>query len=347
MPLKLVKRHKSPSWYIRGTVRGVSVDESTGIANREQAEAFRAKREWAIINRQIGGDRAVASFLEAAVSYMEGGGERRFVKPLIDHFKATPLSQIGQAELEACARRLYPGCTPGTVNRQVFTPVSAIMAHAAKRKLCDKPAFDRPKQPRGRVRWITVEEADRLIDCCAPHLAPLVTFMLFTGARVSEALYLDWRDVDLSRAHVVFSDTKNGDRRGTPLHPRALAALASLPHRSGAVFRRPDKQPYAPKDDGGGQIKTGFKAACRRAGIEDFHPHDCRHTWATWHYAANRDTAALMTLGGWRSVAMVLRYAHVNVSNLAAGVMRLGGGSPGTDEIEGGVSLEKQGDSAC
>ena len=54
-----------------------------------------------------------------------------------------------------------------------------------------------------------------------------------------------------------------------------------------------------------------------------------------------------MTLGGWRSVAMVLRYAHVNVSNLAAGVMRLGGESAGTDEIKGGVSLEKQGDSAC
>jgi integrase len=62
----------------------------------------------------------------------------------------------------------------------------------------------------------------------------------------------------------------------------------------------------------------------RWAGIEDFHPHDCRHTWATWHYAANRDLAALMTLGGWRSVAMVLRYAHVNVSNLAPGVLKLG-----------------------
>jgi integrase len=111
------------------------------------------------------------------------------------------------------------------------------------------------------------------------------------------------------------------------------------------VFRRPDKQPYAPKDDGGGQIKTAFKAACRRAGISNFHPHDCRHTWATWHYSANRDTAALMTLGGWRSVAMVLRYAHVNVSNLAPGVMRLGG-NPGTAEARTPIPLQKQGDSA-
>jgi integrase len=64
------------------------------------------------------------------------------------------------------------------------------MTHAAKPKLCDKPAFERPKQPRGRVRWITFEEADRLIASCAPHLVPLVTFMLFTGCRIGEALAL-------------------------------------------------------------------------------------------------------------------------------------------------------------
>jgi integrase len=255
---------------------------------------------------------------------MENGGEARFIKPLINHFKTTPLSKIGQAEVEACARKLYPDRTPATINRHVFTPISAIMAHAAKRKLCDKPSFERPRQPRGRVRWITLEEADRLIACCAPHLAPIVTFMFFTGGRVGEALVLDWRDVDLDRAHAVFLDTKNGDRRGTPLHPRALAALTGLSHRSGKVFLRPDKQPYTPKKDGGGQIKNAFKGAYRRAGIENFHPHDCRHTWATWHYAANRDTAALMALGGWRTVSMVLRYAHVNVSNLAPGVMKLG-----------------------
>jgi integrase len=345
MPLKLARRHGSPFWYIRGTVRGQPVDESTGVTDREQAEAFRAKKEWSIITREIGGDRAVATFLEAAVAYMESGGERRFIKPLVDYFKATPLSRIGQAEVEAAARKLYPGLAPSTVNRKVFTPVSAILMHAAKRKLCDKPAFERPQQPRGRVRWITFDEADRLIAHCAPHLAPLVTFMLFTGCRIGEALALDWRDVDLSRAHAAFLDTKNGDRRGTPLHPRALAALANLSHRTGHVFRRPDKQPYAPKDDGGGHIKTAFKAACRRSGIENFHPHDCRHTWATWHYSANRDLAALMALGGWKTVSMVLRYAHVNVSNLAPGVMRIGG-NPGTVEAENVVSLQKQGDSA-
>jgi integrase len=324
MPLKLVKRHGSPCWYIRGAVRGVAVDESTKVVERGQAEAIRAKREWEIVTRELGGDRAAATFIDAAASYLENGGEGRFVGPLVDYFKATPLKRIGQAELEACARALYPGRAPATVNRMAFTPMSAIINHAAKRGLCDRPAFERPRQPRGRVRWITYPEADRLIAACAPHLAPLVTFLLFTGCRLGEALALDWREVDLSRAHAAFLDTKNGERRGVPLHPRALAALANLPHRDGAVFRRPDKRPYALKVDGGGQIKRAFAGACRRAGIADFHPHDCRHTFAAWHYAANRDLAALMAICGWKSVAMALRYAHINAANLAPGVMRVG-----------------------
>ena len=71
MSLKISRRHGTAVWYIRGTVRGVSVDESTKVTDKEQAEAIRAKREWEIITRQIGGARVTATFLEAAVSYME------------------------------------------------------------------------------------------------------------------------------------------------------------------------------------------------------------------------------------------------------------------------------------
>lgn len=324
MPLKVIQRHGSPFWYLRGSVRGELVDESTKVTDRGQAETIRAKREAGIIDRQLGGAKTNATFLEAAVSYMEKGGEARFLERLIAHFGPTPLAKIGQGEIEAAARKLYPKAGPATINRQVFTPVSAVMSHAAKRKMADKPTFERPSQPRGRIRWITYKEADRLIGACAPHLAPLVTFMLYTGCRIGEALALQWRDVDLSRAHATFLDTKNGDRRGIPLHPRAKAALEALTGREGHVFRSRGGMPYTPKGEGGGQIKTGFNAACRRAGIEDFRPHDCRHTWATWHYGANRDIAALMRLGGWRSTAMVLRYAHVNVDDLAGGVAKLG-----------------------
>ena len=134
---------------------------------------------------------------------------------------------------------------------------------------------------------------------------------------LSEALYLDWRNVDLRNGQVNFIKTKNGEARGVPLHPRLIAELIKLPHREGAVFRTHLGVPYAVPTNGGGQIETAFKAACRRAGIEDFSPHCCRHTWASWNYQANRDLISLMRLGGWRSERNVLRYAHVNVTKLA------------------------------
>ena len=50
MPRKLDKRHGSPFWYLRGSVRGVAVDDTERkTADREQAEALRAKREWEIV----------------------------------------------------------------------------------------------------------------------------------------------------------------------------------------------------------------------------------------------------------------------------------------------------------
>ena len=66
--------------------------------------------------------------------------------------------------------------------------------------------------------------------------------------------------------------------RGVPLHPRVVALLTALEAQEGGVFRRPDGLPYERKTDGGGQIKTAFAGACRRAGIANFTPHDCRHT---------------------------------------------------------------------
>ena len=337
MPLTLKRRHGSQNWYLRGTVRGISIDESTGTGDRKAAEEVRAVREAELLKQSIHGDSAVRTFAEAALSYMEAGGERTHLAPILTILGRKPLAAIGQAEIDALARKLKPKAAPATLNRHIYTPVAAVLHHAARKRWCDKPVIARPKEPKGRVRWITHEEAERLIEAASPHLQPLVIFLLSTGARLSEALYLDWRNVDLAAGHVEFLDTKNGDHRGVPLHPRAVAALSALPHRSGAVFRRslpqvtangrkrPLGPPYEVREGGGGQIKTAWAGMLRRAGISDFTPHDCRHTWATWHYRANRDLTALMELGGWKSPAMVMRYAHVNTSHLAASIGQVWG----------------------
>lgn len=260
---------------------------------------------------------------------MEAGGEARFMRPILTRLGNKPLSEIDQMTIEKLARDLYPGRAPATLNRQVYAPISAVLKFAHTRKLVEYQEIERLKEPPGRVRWITPDEAERLIEACSPHLLPLVVLLLYSGARVSEALYLDWQQVDLGRGQVSFPKTKNGDARGVPLHARVITELANLKHRQGAVFRRPDGRPYEVKEDGGGQIKTAFKGACRRAKVEDFTPHDCRHTWATWHYQANRDLLALKALGGWKTERMVFRYAHVNTGEHAHTIDALPWGNSG------------------
>lgn len=356
MPLKLTRRHSSPYWYIRGSVRGISVDESTGTGDRAAAEDVRILREAEILKRSIHGDSATRTFAEAALSYMEAGGERTHLAPLLKHFGKRKLAQIAQGEIDEAAAKLKPGAAPSTLNRQIYTPMAAILHHAARKNWCSKPVIARPSQPEGRVRWLTHAEAETLIEA-ANDLKPLVIFLLCTGTRITEALSLDWRDVDLSRRHVSIlnqgsggAGTKNGESRGVPLHTRAVVALANLPHRKGLVFRRhyggvrwngtvrPVGDPYATRDGkGGGQVKTGWRNMLKRAGVQNFTPHDCRHTWATWHYAANRDIAALMKLGGWSDVDSVMRYTHVNVGHLAPSIGKIWG-----NDGDGAITLVAQ-----
>jgi integrase len=205
------------------------------------------------------------------------------------------------------------------------------------------------------VRWLTAEEAERLIEACNKDFRPFVIFLLHTGARVGEALWLDWRHLDLTRGHVSVSKTKNGEARGVPLHLRMIAALANLPRRAGKVFRRNDGLPYErpdARDEGhvsaDSRVSTTFARACRRAKSTDFYPHDCRHTWATWHYAANCDLGSLRRLDGWKLVRMAVRYAHANVDELRDTIDRLPGGKPGGRAISAGRKVhERQCDRQC
>jgi integrase len=333
MPLKLCKRPKSPNWIMRGTVRGQSIEETTGTTCKATAEAIRIKKENELLTESVWGKTQTMTFAQAALDYMEHGGERRFMMQLLNHFNTTLLRLIGQDAVDNAAKKLLPSGSNSTRNRQVYTPMSAILRHAARKGWCKTPIFARPKQPPGVIRYITPSEADRLIDNCADHLRPLVVFLLYTGARAGEALWLDWNQIDLILKQVTFPKTKNGQPRSVPLHPRVLEELLHLEHREGCVFITAEKRQYRAKTEkdtsAGSRIGSGFAGACRRAGIENFTPHDCRHTWATWHYQANHDLTALQALGGWKTVAMVMRYAHTNVSEHANSINSLPWGKSG------------------
>lgn len=334
--LKLVRRPRSPFWIIRGTVAGVRVEESTGVSDEKVARQIFTQRAAEIYKQSVYGRRATVSFAEAAHMYLKLGGEGRFLEKVLTHFGTAPLARIDQDAIDRGALKAYPDAKASTRNRQFYTPTIAVLTFAAKRKWCDAPLIERLEEGPLRVRWLTPAEADRLIDACAPHLRPLVVFLLYTGARVGEALWLDWSCIDLARGHVSLPRTKNGEPRGVGLHPRVVAELANLPHREGVIFRKPDGTIYDPLDEddphdtsAGTRISTAFSGAVRRAELTNFHPHDCRHSWATWIYSRTRDLFGLQRLGGWKSLRMVERYAHVNVDELSHLIEALPGGDLG------------------
>ena len=145
MSIKLVRRPKSPNWIARGTIRGIRIEESTGTGDKRVAEEIRAKREAELLAQSVYGRRATASFAEAALTYLENGGERRFLGPVIKHFGTMPLARIDQDELDRGARKLIPNASSATRNRQFYTPASAVLHHAARRGWCARPMIERPE----------------------------------------------------------------------------------------------------------------------------------------------------------------------------------------------------------
>jgi integrase len=317
MPLKVVRRKSTGALTITGTVAGQRIQRRAQSDRLALAEEEAAALEIEILRSEWHGERRGARTLDVAlVSYLEAQPRHENTKARLRRLRAAlgdvKLSTIDQDTVSQLRAALSPGAAPATVTREIITPLRAVLQHAYLRGWCDPPRFIVPPAPAGRTLFMSPDEAERLIAAAAPHLRPLVIFLLGTGARLSEALYLDWRDVDLVGARAIFWRTKNGKRRVAALPKRTVVSLASLP-RVGNVFLTASRRPYA--DHGGeygGQIKTAWAGALRRSDLNpDFTPHTCRHTWASWHYALHRDLLRLKADGGWSSVTLVERYAHL------------------------------------
>lgn len=145
-----------------------------------------------------------------------------------------------------------------------------------------------------------------MLPHCTPKLRRLVLFLTYTGARISEALRVNWEDdVSLDRQTVTLRRTKNGKPRTVHLPAPLLDELTAVPQddRRGKLFDwSARKAVYGP-----------LKRACKRAGVNYLPPHQQgRHTYATWlRKYAGLDLIGLKEAGGWDTLSMVSRYAHV------------------------------------
>lgn len=300
MPLKPYKR--GGIWHYRGTVAGRRLRGTTGTANKDTAYIITARIEAAEWKRHTHGPEAVLTFAKASMLYRAAEKPTRFLPRIEDHWRDTLIRDITPGAIKQSAISLYPNASGATRNRQVIVPTQAVINHAAESGLCQKisvprfPVSAKIKTPATR-EWVEAFRAS-----ASPHLGALALFMFTTGARVSEALALQWGDVDLQKRTALIRQTKIGNERTAELPTPLVVALANLAKVKGrGVFK------YASKST----TDKVWRSAVKRAGIEPLSFHSCRHGFATTLLHAGIDVVTIAKLGGWKSAQHVLQtYGH-------------------------------------
>jgi hypothetical protein len=142
VPLKIVWREGVA--YAHGTVAGRRIRETLGTRDKAQAEEQIALLEARFWKRHNYGDESVRTFDEAALSYVQAGGEKRFVLGVAEKLKGRLLGSIKPEDLRQIARELYPepegeeNSRGATRNRQALTPAKAVINHAAEKGWCHR-----------------------------------------------------------------------------------------------------------------------------------------------------------------------------------------------------------------
>jgi len=252
-------------------------------------------------------------------------GQLRWWQTQLGHYT---LADVTPALITECRDTLKRTHTNATVNRYLAILSHAFTIAVREWQWCeDTPVHkvSKPREPRGRIRFLSNQERHRLLEECQksrnPYLPTIVILAISTGARRGELLSLRWPDVDLKRAVLTFRETKNGETRTVPLTGYALAVLTQH-----AKIRRLNTTLVFPRQDKSDKpmsIREAFENAVKRAGIVDFHFHDLRHSAASYLAMNGASLMEIAEVLGHKTLSMVKRYAHLSEAHTRSVVERM------------------------
>ncbi|WP_241022984.1 site-specific integrase [Burkholderia sp. Se-20373] len=326
---------------------GTPIQGSTGTRDKAQAQEFHDRLKVDLWNQARLGTKPRHSWNDAVVRYV---GERAGLASLetskihlrwLDrHLSGVALADIDRNRVDAIAlaKRREPrtvrtrhgivetdrAVSDGTVRRVIGVLKSVLNAAVEWEWLERAPVTKRVKIVSKRIRWLTPAEAERLLAELPAHLADMARFSLETGLRRANVTGLRWSQVDLAR-RVAWIHPDQAKARKAITVPLSETAIAVL-HRQHANPRAPDCADSVFTYRGRPVYQTATAAwakALQRAGLSDFRWHDLRHTWASWHVQRGTPLQVLKELGGWETMEMVQRYAHLSADHLAQWVTPL------------------------
>jgi integrase len=222
---------------------------------------------------------------------------------------------------------------PNTLRRSINTLASIFKFAKSKKLIGQSPTreIEKPSANDERVRFLSTDEREALLAAVdastTPALPVLFRVAIFTGMRRGELLGLTWDRLNLTEApityqsdmttfaipprHALLAITKNGQPRMVPLPQPAWQALVKwgrVRHidRTTLVFRSRGN-PHKPF-----HFRRAWEKALTVSGVENFHWHDLRHTFASEMVMAGTDLLRLSELTGHKSLDMLKRYSHLS-----------------------------------
>lgn len=201
----------------------------------------------------------------------------------------------------------------------------------------------KPKESRGRVRFLDENERDRLLQACKEStnfsLYPVVLIAISTGMRYGEIINLTWGDVDIQRKRIILQETKNGERRAVPIAGIALEVLIRMEKKRRidinllfpkiastemppSTFQKFDLE-RVQKVQKPTALRSAWVSAIKKADLKDFRFHDLRHCAASYLAMSGASLAEIAEILGHKTLSMVKRYAHLSDSHKHSVVDRM------------------------
>lgn len=322
-------KQRGPVWWLDVTAPdGQRIRRSTGTSDKRRAQEYHDRLKADLWRQDKLGEAVQHKFQEAAIRLLtdyEGTKSysakachiaywrTQFADRAISSLTTDEILQALPTHIKRKHQKQRP-ITKATRNRYLTTMRRMLNLCVEWGWLTTAPKLSAAPEPMEKIRWITKEQAQALVSAFRMDwIRDCVAFALSTGMRAGEILKLRWADVDLGRgvAWVTADNAKSGRARAVPLNAEAVAVIRRrIGTHDTQVFTRNGKTQT--------QVDHKmFDRACEKAGIEDFRFHDLRHTWASWHVQAGTPLFVLKELGGWETLEMVKRYAHMDGATLA------------------------------
>jgi len=315
-------------WWVDICHQGKRLRKSSGTEIKQDAQHLHDQLKIDLWNQKNLRSSPSKSWMDAVVRWLEESTHKRSLDT--DKFHLTKLDpflrkymlvDITADVIEAIAKeKEQSGIKPTSVNR-ILEIIRAILNRAHKEWgwLDNVPVIRMRKEDNKRIRWLTKQQAKRLLNELPDHLKDMAAFTLATGLRETNVTQLKWTEIDLKRGHALIHPDESKTKRAipVPLNKQAIEIIEAQRGKNREYVFTYQGHPVTRCNN------HAWRKALIRAGIKDFRWHDLRHTWASWHVQNGTALYELQQLGGWSNYQTVLRYAHLSSDHLKLAAERV------------------------